>query len=63
MFRLRSDKVVGTIRWAFVILALLAPVIAYLIKNPDFSQFINYLSDIRVTPAWPQIGLFPTPAH
>ena len=58
----RSQKVVGIIGGVCVAV-ILATVIVYLSGQPDFSMFTSYLSDVRVTPAWPQIGLLPTPIH
>jgi hypothetical protein len=60
---LRNQKAINIMGWACTLLLILAPVIIYLINPHDFSLFITYLSDIRETPAWPQIGLFPTPLH
>jgi hypothetical protein len=57
----RSLKVVGIIGGVCAV-AFLALVIAYLSEHTDLSLFITYLSDIRVTPVWPQIGLLSIPA-
>jgi len=57
----RRGKVIGLIGWVCALLVILAPVIAGHIEHPGFSPFVTYLSEIRVTPAWPQIGLVSTP--
>jgi len=41
---------------ACLILALI-----YLSTLPDFSQVVGCLSEVRVTPSWPEIGTFPGP--
>ena len=41
---------------ACLILALI-----YLSTLPNFSQVVDCLSEVRVTPSWPQIGTFPGP--
>ena len=41
---------------ACLILALM-----YLSTLPNFSQVVDCLSEVRVTPSWPQIGSFPGP--
>ena len=56
-----SLKVAFIIGGACALIVVLAAVIAYLPEHPDFSRVISYLSDIRLTPGWPQIGSFPTP--
>jgi hypothetical protein len=56
-------KLVGIILGVCVLVVVMAAVIAYFPKQANFSQIIIYLSDVRVTPVWPQIGLFPTAAH
>jgi hypothetical protein len=33
----------------------------YLSALPNFSQVVNCLSEVRVTPSWPQIGIFSGP--
>jgi len=33
----------------------------YLFALPNFSQVVDCLSEVRVTPSWPQIGSFPGP--
>ena len=33
-------------------------VLIYLFVLPDFSQIAGCLSEVRVTPSWPQIGSF-----
>ena len=38
----------------------LALVIVYL-SHPNYPQVISYLSEVRVTPSWPQIGTFWSP--
>ena len=58
-----SKKVVVIIGGVCLLVVILVAILAYLSEQPDFSLIITYLSDIRVTPVWPQIGLFPTPAH
>ena len=59
----RSLKVIGIIGRVFALIVILATIITLLLEQPDFSLIITYLSNIRETPIWPQIGLFPTPAH
>jgi hypothetical protein len=39
---------------------LLALAIVYL-SLPNFPQVVDCLSEVRVTPSWPQIGIFPSP--
>ena len=58
----RSLKVSGVIVGVCTLVVILVAVIAYLSEQTDFALFISHLSDVRVTPCWPQIGLFPTPA-
>lgn len=48
----------GVCALAFILIVM----IVYLSEQLDFSLIITYFSDVRVTPAWPQIGLFPTPS-
>ena len=58
---LRRDlKVAILLAGVCTLVLILAARIISLSEDPDLSIFINYLSDIRVTPAWPQIGSFPT---
>jgi hypothetical protein len=57
----RCLKVVGIIGVLCALIVVLAALIAYLPEHLDFSLFITYLSDVRVTPTWPQIGWFPIP--
>jgi uncharacterized membrane protein YkgB len=57
-----SLKVAGIIAGLFALVVILIATNAYLSGQPDFSMYITYLSDIKVTPVWPQIGLFPIPA-
>ena len=59
----RRWKVIGVVGCECVLLIILAPVITYLVQHLNFSPFVTYLGDIRVTPAWPQIGLLSTPIH
>ena len=59
----RSRKVIGIIGGVSALIVILAAIITLLLEQPDFSLMVAYLSNIRVTPAWPQIGSFPTPAH
>ena len=33
----------------------------YLLALPNFSQVVDCLGEVRVTPSWPQIGSFPSP--
>jgi hypothetical protein len=54
-------KVAGIIAGLFASIAILVAIYVYLSGQPDFSMYITYLSDIRVTPVWPNIGLLPTP--
>jgi hypothetical protein len=42
-------------------LVVLVAVIANLSEQTDFAPFIRVLGEVRVTPGWPQIGLFPIP--
>jgi Na+/proline symporter len=58
----RSKKEVVIIGGVCVLVVILVAILAYLSEPPDFSLIITYLSEVRVTPAWPQIGVFPTPA-
>jgi hypothetical protein len=58
----RSKKVVVIIGGVCVLVVILVAILAYLSEQPDFSLIITYLSEVRVTPVWPQIGLLPTPA-
>jgi hypothetical protein len=58
----RSLKVIGIIGGVSALIVILAALITLLLEQADFSPIITYLSNIRVTPIWPQIGLFPTPA-
>jgi hypothetical protein len=55
-------KMGGIIIGVCVLVVVMAAIIAYLPKQSDFSLIITYLSDVQVTPVWPRIGLFPTPA-
>ena len=57
---LKPVIIVGGVCALVFILILMS---AYLSELHDFSLIITYLSDIQVTPVWPQIGLFPTSAH
>ena len=59
----RRWKVIGVVGCVCVLLIILAPVITYLVQHLNFSPFVTYLGDIRVTPVWPQIGLLSTPIH
>jgi hypothetical protein len=52
-------RIIAIIGWVCALLILLVPIIAYLIEKTDLPLFITYLSDVRVTPVWPQIGLIP----
>ena len=36
-------------------------VLIYLSTLPNFSQVVDCLSEVRVTPSWPQIGSFQGP--
>jgi hypothetical protein len=58
---LRSQKVIGIIGGVCAFVVILVAIIAFLSEQPDFSLIITRLGDIRVTPVWPQIGLFTTP--
>jgi hypothetical protein len=58
---LHSLKVIGIIVGMSALIIILVAIIAHLSEQADFSLIITYLSDIRVIPFWPQIGLFPTP--
>ena len=55
----RNLELVGIIGGICASCLILAFVVIYLSEPPDFSQLINHLSEIRVTPTWPQIGVFP----
>jgi hypothetical protein len=57
-----SPKAFVIVAGVCALMVILAAVIAYLSERPDLSLLITYLSDVRVTPVWPQIGMFPTPA-
>ena len=59
----RSLKVAGILGGVCALVLILVAMIAYLAEQPDFSMVITYLSEIRVTPVWPQIGLFSIPTH
>ena len=39
---------------------VLAVAIVYL-SLPNYAQVVSYLSEVRVTPSWPQIGTFSSP--
>ncbi len=56
-------RVIGLIGWTFVLLVILVAVIAPLTEHADYSKIVTYLSDVRMTPVWPQIGVFYFPAH
>jgi hypothetical protein len=57
---LRRQKVIGIIGRTCALIVILAAIITLLLERPDFSLMVAYLSNIRVTPIWPQIGLFTT---
>jgi hypothetical protein len=59
----RSLRVFVNIGVVCATIAILIALIGYLHRQPDLSLFITYLSDIRVTPAWPGIGLITTPTY
>ena len=59
----RRQKVICVIGGMCALVVFLVAIIAHLSEYHDLSPVITFLSDIRVTPAWPQIGLFSTPAH
>jgi len=61
--RQSSMRVIGMIGWALSLLVISALVITPLSEHTDCSTVVTNLADIRVTPVWPQIGLFSTPAH
>jgi hypothetical protein len=52
-------KLIGIIGGIGASCLILALVVVYLSEPPDLSQLINHLSEVRVTPSWPQIGVFP----
>jgi hypothetical protein len=56
----RDLKVAILIIGVCTLILILAAGIVSLSEGPDLFLFINYFSNIRVTPAWPQIGSFPT---
>jgi hypothetical protein len=58
----RSMKVVFFIGGVCALAVILTVMIAHLTEQYDFSLILTYLSEVRVTPVWPQIGLFPTSA-
>jgi hypothetical protein len=52
-------------KWAIIVgictcFLLLALAIVYLSLH-NFLQVVDCLSEVRVTPSWPQIGTFPSP--
>ena len=59
---LHSLKVIGIVGGVSALIVILAAIITLLLEQHDLSLIITYLSEVRVTPVWPQIGLFPTPA-
>jgi len=56
-------RVIGIIGWALALLVISTLVITPLSEHTDCSTVITNLADIRVTPVWPQIGLFTTPTR
>ncbi len=54
---------IGSIIEVFALLVILIIVILFLVEYLDMSKIITSLSDIRVTPTWPQIGSYPTLIH
>ncbi len=59
----RSKKVVVIIGGVCALVVILVAILACLSEQLDFLPIITFLGEVRVTPAWPQIGSFPTPAH
>jgi hypothetical protein len=57
-----SLKAAAILGWVLALVVILAAITACLPGQPNFSQLITYLSEIRVTSAWPSIGYFPIPA-
>jgi hypothetical protein len=60
---IRNRKIIGILGWVCLFLAITTPLIVYLIENTSFPLIFNYLSEIRMTPAWPQIGFLSTPTY
>ncbi len=54
--RKKRLRVIGLIGWALALLVISALVITPLSEQVDCSTVVTNLAELRVTPAWPQMG-------
>ncbi len=57
--RKKRLRVIGLIGWALALLLISALVITPLRAQADGSTVVTHLAELRVTPAWPQMGVLP----
>jgi hypothetical protein len=51
--------ILGLMGWVFASCVILAFLAATSLDDPGIPQLIDVFSEIRVTPSWPQMGVFP----